>query len=291
MENKIVSNSKMIKKRVANNMFKGKIMYFAILALFMLFILTPIFFMLVTSMKMPLEIRVSGALFPKDGFTTINWVRTFESVPIVRYIFNSVVVASISTFLVMLVALMASYSINRFGTGGPLLPMLILGTYIMPPIVVSLYIFSMIRILGLADNVIGLSAVHMLLNMPIAVWLIEGHIRRLPEEIERAAWVDGYSKFRTLFRIVLPMIKPGVISAAVICFLLSWSEFLFALILTYGPKSMTFPVGVSQFVGQHGVQFGQMSAGALVGIIPIYIVVFVFSSTMLKTITGAAVKR
>jgi len=291
MENEIVSNSKMIKKRVTNNIFIGKIIYFIILALFMLFILTPILFMLITSFKMPLEIRMSGALFPKSGLTTINWVKTFESVPIVKYIFNSIVVASISTFLVILVGLMASYSINRFGTGGPLLPMLILGTYIMPPIVVSLYIFSMIRVFGLADNVIGLSAVHMLLNMPIAVWLIDGHIRRLPEEVERAAWVDGYSKFKTLFRIVLPMIKPGVISAAVICFLLSWSEFLFALILTYSPKSMTFPVGISQFVGQHGIQFGQMSAGALIGIVPIYILVFLFSSTMLKTITGAAVKR
>jgi ABC-type glycerol-3-phosphate transport system permease component len=72
MENKIVSNSKTIKKRVANNMFKGKIIYFIILALFMLFILTPIFFMFITSMKMPLEIRMSGALFPKSGFTTLN---------------------------------------------------------------------------------------------------------------------------------------------------------------------------------------------------------------------------
>lgn len=303
MENKITSNFNTTKKgnekkglstssvNKRNNIFKGKITSTVILAAFMLLILIPIVFMLVTSFKTPLEIRMSGSLFPKNGFTIVNWVKTFESVPIIKYLLNSLVVAFVSTLLVTITALMASYSITRFQTGGPLLPMLILGTYIMPPIVVSLYIFSMIKVLGLADNVIGLSIVHSLLNMPIAVWLIEGHIRRLPEEVEMAAWVDGYGKFGTLFKVVFPIIKPGVISTAVICFLLSWDEFLFALILTYSPKSMTFPVGISQFVGEHGIQFGQMSAAALVGIIPIYICVFLFSKSMLSTITGAAVKR
>lgn len=271
-------------------MFKGKIINFIIIVLFMLFILTPIYFMFITSMKFPLEIRISGSLFPQTGFTTFNWEKIFEVIPIIRYVFNSIVVASLSTLLVILIALMASYSVNRFATGGPLLPMLILGTYIMPPIVVAVYIFNLIKSLGLVDNVIGLSIVYTMLNMPIAFWLIEGHIRRLPKEVERAAWVDGYSKFRTLFKVVLPMIKPGVISTAVVCFLLSWDEFMFSLILTYSPKAKTFPVGIAEFVGQHGIQFGQMSAAAFLGIIPVYIIILLFSSNILSTIKGSALK-
>ncbi|MEW5817857.1 MAG: carbohydrate ABC transporter permease, partial [Spirochaetota bacterium] len=227
---------------------------------------------------------------PSEKITTINWIKAFRNVPLVRYLFNSTVVALLSTFLVILIAIPTTYSIIRFGTGGWFLPAWILGTYVMPPIVVSIPIFGMVKLAGLQNTLAGLILIHTMINMPIAVWLIDSYIRVIPKELEYAAWIDGYSKWGTLLRIVVPLVKPGVVATAVICMILSWNEFLFALILTYGVSSNTFPIGISRYVGEHGLQFGEMSAAALAGIIPIYILVFLFSRNLVEGLTRGGVK-
>ncbi|RKX76252.1 MAG: carbohydrate ABC transporter permease [Spirochaetes bacterium] len=261
-----------------------------ILVLFLGMILIPILFMITTSLKEPIEIRLSGALFPSQGVTGINWVKAFRNVPLVRYLFNSTVVALVSTFLVVLIAVPATYSIIRFSTGGWFLPAWILGTYVMPPIIVSIPIFNMVKFIGLQNTLAGMILVHTMMNMPIAVWLIDSYIRVIPRELERAAWIDGYSKWETLLRVVFPLIKPGVVATGVICMILSWNDFLFALILTYSVSSNTFPIGISRYVGEHGLQFGEMSAAALAGIIPIYILVFIFSRNLVESLTRGSVK-
>jgi len=261
-----------------------------ILVLFLGMILIPILFMITTSLKEPIEIRLSGALFPSQGVTGINWVKAFRNVPLVRYLFNSTVVALVSTFLVVLIAVPATYSIIRFSTGGWFLPAWILGTYVMPPIIVSIPIFNIVKFIGLQNTLAGMILVHTMMNMPIAVWLIDSYIRVIPRELERAAWIDGYSKWETLLRVVFPLIKPGVVATGVICMILSWNDFLFALILTYSVSSNTFPIGISRYVGEHGLQFGEMSAAALAGIIPIYILVFIFSRNLVESLTRGSVK-
>jgi multiple sugar transport system permease protein len=148
----------------------------------------------------------------------------------------------------------------------------------------------MVKMVGLTNTLPGLIIVHMMLNLPIAVWLMDSYVRGIPKELEFAAWIDGYSKVRTLVRVVVPLIKPGVMVAGIISLILSWNEFLFALILTYSEKSNTFPIGISLFVGEHGLQFGQMSAAALAGIIPIYIMVFFFSRNLVEGLTRGGLR-
>jgi multiple sugar transport system permease protein len=261
-----------------------------LLALFMALILIPIIFMITTSLKEPIQIRLSGSLFPTGGVTLVNWIKAFRNVPLVRYLINSMIVGVCSTFLAILLAVPATYSIVRFKTGGGFLPAWILGTYVMPPIVVTIPIFGMVKLVGLQDSLLGMLLVHTMMNMPIAVWLIDSYIRVIPSELERAAWIDGYGKWETLLRIVVPLIRPGIVATGVICTILSWNDFLFALILTYSTRSMTFPVGVSRYVGEHGLQFGEMSAAALAGIVPIYILVFLFSRNLVEGLTRGGVK-
>ncbi len=253
-------------------------------------ILVPVFYIAMTSIKIPLEISLSGAIFPKTGITTVNWIRAFRTVPLLQFLFNSTVTAVGSAFLVLLIAIPATYSIVRFNTGGWFLPTWIIGTYVMPPIVVAIPVLAMAKLANLQNNLIGLILVHAMGNLPVAVWLLDNYVRNLPKELEFAAWIDGYSKFDTLRRVVLPLIWPGVVSAAVICMILSWNEFLFALILTYSPVSNTFPIGISRFIGEHGMQFGEMSAAALAGIIPIYVIVLLFSRNVVEGLTRGSVK-
>lgn len=258
--------------------------------LFLAMILTPILFIATTSLKVPIEIRKSGALLPSEGITQENWIKAFRNVPLVRYLLNSLIAAVGSTVLVILIAVPTTYSMIRFKIGGGILPAWILGTYVMPPIVVTIPIFGMFKLVGLQNSLLGLTLIHTMINMPIAVWLIDSYIRTIPKELEFAAWIDGYSKWRTLLRVVVPLIRPGVVATAVICMILSWNEFLFALIITYSVDSNTFPIGISRFVGEHGLQFGEMSAAALAGIIPIYILIFIFSRNLVEGLTRGGVK-
>jgi multiple sugar transport system permease protein len=119
---------------------------------------------------------------------------------------------------------------------------------------------------------------------------MDSFIRSVPRELEEAAWIDGYSRFDTLTKVVLPLIRNGVIATGIIVLILSWNEFLMALLLTYDPSAQTFPVGISRYQGQHGLQFGEMSAAALTGIIPIYILVFFFQRYVVAGLTRGGVK-
>ena len=129
------------------------------------------------------------------GITGVNWINAFRTVPLVQFLFNSTVAAVISTVIVIAVAIPATYSIIRFNTGGWFLPTWIIGTYVMPPIVVSIPVFAMVKLVHLQNNLIGLILVYAMANLPVAVWLLDSYIRNLPKELEYAAWVDGYGKF------------------------------------------------------------------------------------------------
>lgn len=261
-----------------------------LLLIFAAGVLLPIVYMAATSLKEPIEIRETGALLPSRGLFIVNWERAYRNVPLHKYLINSTLTAVSSTLIALLIAVPVTYAIVRFGTGGRVLPAWILGTYIMPPIVVSLPIFAMMRTVGLIDSVLGLIIIHAMANLPVAVWLLDGFVRAIPQELEQAAWVDGYSRFDTLVRVVVPLIRSGLVATGIICLILSWNEFLFALILTYSDASHTFPIGISRYEGEHGLQFGEMSAGALTGIVPIYVLVLFFQRYLVQGLTQGGVK-
>ncbi len=273
-----------------NTYLLGRGARMALLVIFAIGVLLPILYMATTSLKEPIEIRQTGALLPSKGLFTVNWLRAYRNVPLHRYLINSTITAVCSTLIALLVAVPVTYAIVRFGTGGRVLPAWILGTYIMPPIVVSIPIFAMMRIAGLVDSLPGLIIIHAMANMPVAVWRLDSFVRAIPQELEQAAWVDGYSRFDTLLRVVVPLIKAGIVATGIICLILSWNEFLFALILTYSDASHTFPIGISRYEGEHGLQFGEMSAGALTGIVPIYILVLFFQRYLVQGLTQGGVK-
>ncbi len=268
----------------------GRSLQIAVIIVFTISIVLPIIFMAATSVKEPIEIRESGSLLPSKGVFLINWQRAYRNVPLYMYLFNSTVVAVLSTVIALAVAVPATYAIVRFRVGGKVLPSMILGTYVMPPIVVSIPFFTLMRIAGLVNSRLGLIIVHGMINAPVAIWLLDSFVRAIPKELEEAAWVDGYSRFDTLRRVVIPLIRPALVSAGIICLILSWNEFLFALILTYSDISHTFPVGISRYEGEHGLQFGEMSAAALTGIVPIYVLVLLFQQYLVRGLTRGGVK-
>ncbi len=261
-----------------------------VLVAFTLFVVVPIIYMITTSIKDPIEIRESGALFPTKGVFIINWINAYRGEPLFSFLLNSTVVAVFSSILVLIIAVPTTYAIVRFGIGGNILPSMILGGYVMPPIVVSIPFFVLVKTIGLPNTKLGLIIVHTMINTPVAVWLLDSFFRTIPKELEEAAWTDGYSRFGTLLKVVLPLVQPGLIATGVIIMILSWNEFLMALLLTASPVAQTFPVGISRYQGEHGLQFGEMSAAALTGIVPIYILVFIFQRYVVAGLTRGGVK-
>lgn len=266
------------------------VLRWATVMLLLAFTLIPLIFMVTTSLKSPIEIRVSGSLLPSEGIFLVNWERAFRNVPLPRYLWNSLVVGLISTAMTLLVSVPASYAIVRFRAGGRWLPSWILGTYVAPPIVISVPVFMLMRTIGLVDRPFGLALLHMVANLPVATWMLMDFIRSLPVEVEEAAQMDGASYWVVLLRIVVPLILPGLVATAIICLILSWNEFLFALILTYSLRSQTFPIGISEFQGEHGLQFGEISAAALTGIAPVYVLAMFFQRYLIHGLTRGSVK-
>jgi multiple sugar transport system permease protein len=258
------------------------------LALILVVFLFPILYLAVLTVTAQDDV-LSGRLLPAR-LAWENWPATFAAQPILLFLRNSLAVALGSALLTLLIAVPATYAMARFGVGGTALHQLTLSSYMAPPIVAIIPLFFLLRAVGLTNSLAGLALVHGLANLPVAVWLLDGFIRELPIEIEEAALVDGAGIGTTLVRVVLPLIAPGVVAAAIICLILSYNEFLFALILTYSPETQTLPVGVALFQGDRLVQFGQMAVASLTAMLPVYLVALFFQRWLIKGLTSGSGK-
>jgi multiple sugar transport system permease protein len=258
------------------------------LGLVLLFFLAPIAYLALVSLKPQPEV-LSGRLLP-SRIAWENWPNAFGTVDVLLFLRNSIVVAGLSAALTMLLSVPAVYAMVRFRTGGSLLRSVVLSSYVAPPIVAVIPLFYLLKWSQLIDTLPGLALVHGLANLPVAVWLLESFVREVPRDIEEASWVDGAGRVGTLAHIVLPIIVPGLVAVTIICIILSYNEFLFALVLTYRPDTQTLPVGVALFQGDRLVQFGQMAAASLTGMIPVYLVALFFQRGLIRGLTGGAIR-
>ncbi|MGP3988889.1 carbohydrate ABC transporter permease [Streptomyces sp. 3N207] len=232
---------------------------------------------------------LNGGLLPSRLFWQ-NWPDAFHALGLGRYIANSWAVATGSVVLTLLIAVPGAYFTARAGRRGARLGSLILSSYCAPPIVAILPLFFLLRELQLNNTVTGLVLVDGLANVPVAIWLLDGFVRAVPKDIEEAAWLDGLGTWATLRRIVLPLIGPGVAAAALICFFLSYNEFLFALSFAQDSSSQTLPVALSLFQGDKSVQFGQQAVVSLIGIAPVYVLAVAAQRRLVSGLSAGAVK-
>jgi len=205
------------------------------------------------------------------------------------YLRNSLVISSLNTLLVLLVSIPAAYGIARFWGGRGSLPFWILSQRMFPPIAVIIPLFLLMRRVGLIDTHLGLVGVYSTFNAAFAVWLLIGFFVEFPKEIEEAAMVDGCTRGSALVRIVLPLISPGIVVTGIFCFIFSWNEFLFALILTR-EAARTVSVQLSAFLAPTRILWGEMSALIIISIIPIFIMTMAVQKYLVKGLTFGAVK-
>ncbi len=239
------------------------------LALVAVLALVPVAFLVSLSLRSADDV-LSGGWLP-DGPTWQNWPAAFSTIPLARMLANSWLVALGATAVTALVAVPGAYVTARAGRHGRRVQALLLAGYCAPPVVAVLPLFFLLRQTGLTNTVLGLALVNGLANAPVAVWLLDGFVRRVPVELEEAAWLDGLSVAAGLRRVVLPLIAPGLVAALLVCLFLAYGEFLFAVSFSSTPDAQPLTVGLSLFQGDRTVQPGQQAAAALVGIVPVYL--------------------
>lgn len=251
-------------------------------------VLFPLVWVLLTSLKGRFDIAAKPpTLFFKP--TLDNYNQVFLKDNFFNYFEDSVVIALLSTFFSLALGSMAAYGIVRFRVGGSFLPMWVLSIRMFPPIAIILPVYIIMRNLHLLDTFYSIVMMHTLMNLPFVVWLMSGFFREIPSEIDEAAVIDGCSLFTAYFRVILPIVIPGLLATAIFCLITSWNEFLFALVLS-GRNIKTIPVATAFYVTDRDILWGPMAAVGVTASIPIVVFTMIVQKHLVRGLSYGAVK-
>jgi multiple sugar transport system permease protein len=206
-------------------------------------------------------------------------------------IMNSMIIASATTLVGMTVGTVAAYAFSRFRfRGRGWLVLVFMATTMLPPIALLLPLYQIMNTLRLSDTPLALIIIYSSFVTPYVVWLMRGYLDTVPRELDDAARVDGCSRLGALWRVVLPISRPGLLSTALLAFLLAWDEFLYALVITQTNASKTLPVALNDFIGRYGVDFGRLATGGVIAAIPPVLIAFVFQRYIVAGLAAGSVK-
>jgi multiple sugar transport system permease protein len=203
---------------------------------------------------------------------------------------NSVLASTLSTGLALLFGVPAAYSLSRWRfRGRHQLALWILATRMAPPIAFTIPFFLAYRWLGLIDSVMGLVLIYLTFNLALVIWMMQTFFAGVPRQLEEAAWIDGCSVWGAFLRIALPLAAPGLAATAVICFILSWNDFFFALILTR-TNAMTAPVAIVNFMQYEGWEWGKIAAGGTLVMLPVILFTLLVRNYLVRGLTAGGLK-
>jgi multiple sugar transport system permease protein len=218
-----------------------------------------------------------------------NYITIFDKYPFQEYFLNSLLISGSASIVALIIGSLAAYSIARFRTGDPWLRLSMLSTQMLPPIALVIPIFLIMNVIKLWDTLPGLILAYLSFNLPYTVWILISFFQGIPMEIEEAAMIEGCSRTQALWKVIIPIALPGLLSAGVFNFILNWNEFLFALILT-GRNTRTLPVAIASLWTQQGVNIGAVSAATVVTILPVVFLTFVIQKSLVRNLTFGSIK-
>lgn len=255
--------------------------------------LTPIYWMLTISLKREIDQFAVPPIWFFFTPTLEHYRDAFLMRSFGRYLVTSAIVALLSTLCAMTIGTLAAYALARFKMPYRLdrkLSLWILSTRMFPPIVTVVPLFLMMRDLQLLNTRASLVILYTGFNLPFVVWMMRGFFIEVPRELEDAALVDGDSRLGALWRVLLPLVAPGLAATAVFCLIISWNEFLFALVMTQTDAAMTLPVGIAGRVTQYEIKWGVMSAAGVVAMMPILVFALAVQRYLVRGLSLGAVK-
>lgn len=205
-------------------------------------------------------------------------------------LWTSCVVASMSTVLVVLLGTPAAYAFARFEMWRrDDLFLFVLATRMAPPVALVIPFYLIYSKVGLLDTYLGLILAYLTFNLSFYIWVLRSYCREVPRELEEAAMVEGYSRLSVLFKVTLPLLRPGIVSTAVLSFIFAWNEFLYAFMLG-GKEVQTLPVAIPTLITTQGVKWGEVSIVSIFALIPVFLVVFFLQRHIVRGLTLGALK-
>jgi multiple sugar transport system permease protein len=268
----------------------GHLLTYAALAVAVALVLFPIYWMLITSLKLPREIYRVPALWPQV-LTLANYRTLLLDTDFLLAIRNSFLVASTVTVIAVLIASLAAYSMVRFryrfkGVFGRL----ILFAYLTPTSLLFIPLSILMARLQLANSLQGLMLVYLTFALPLATWLLQAYFRGVPRELEEQGMIDGLSRLGALVRIVLRLSLPGIAAVAIFTFTGAWNELLLALVLITSESQRTAPLALSYLITSDVLPWGPLMAGAVLSSLPLMIVYFLAQRFMVQGMVAGSVK-
>jgi multiple sugar transport system permease protein len=254
--------------------------------------LVPLVWMVETSLKSNREITQDGTLYPHTP-TLENYRSLFSGRDFGSYLTNSIGITGLSVLISLVVGSLAAYSLARFPLRfglGRHVGVGLLTLRILPPIVIIVPAFLIVERLHLLNTWLGLIVIYTAFNVSFVVWMMESFFREIPVDLEEAAMVDGDSRFTAFRRITLPLAAPGLAATAIFAVIVTFNEFLFALVLTATPRAMTMPRGTATLIGRIDTDWASMSAAGVVGALPIVIFALLVQRHLVRGLTLGAVK-
>ena len=263
-------------------------------AVFLIFIvaisIAPLIWGLISSFKTNGEIIDSAFSLPAR-LNTANYINAFRSTPLTQYLVNSAVITLLTIAAGLLLFSMAAYVFARvrfFGRGA--LYAAIAMSMFIPPAAIVYPIYMLVNRIGLYNTKAILVIAYLALSMPSCIYVLRSYYLSIPRGIDESAYIDGAGFFRTFFAIMLPLAGPGLATSAILIYLTSWNDFLYALILTSGNKARTVSVALSQFLSSFGSDYGQLFAASVIVVMPSIILYLILQNRVESALIAGSVK-
>ncbi|MSP14351.1 MAG: carbohydrate ABC transporter permease [Chloroflexi bacterium] len=267
-----------------------KVLYYALLVLMAVVILFPIYYMILISLKLPVDIYRTPSLLPVNA-TLQNYVELFTKQGYLVNIRNSLVVAGSATIISVLISCMAAFSLVRLKYRyKSWIGRLILFAYLTPTALLFIPLSVIIARLNLGNTLQGLIFVYLTFSAPLSTWLMMGYFRGIPADLEEQAMVDGATRWQAFLRILLPLSAPGLVAVSVFTFTGAWNELLLALIFTTSKDVRTVPVALQYLITGDVFRWGLIMAGSVAAAVPVMILYYLAQRFVVEGLAAGAVK-
>ncbi|MCA9881149.1 MAG: carbohydrate ABC transporter permease [Thermomicrobiales bacterium] len=268
----------------------GSIVANILVILVLIVFMFPIVMIFLTSIKTRADALASPPVWIFTP-TFSNYFDIFQQYPFSSYLRNSVLVASLNTLIALIIGVPAAYALARFRfRGDNHVQFWILSQRMMPAIAAIIPLFILFRRFGLTNSIFGLILIYLTSSLPFIVFMLTRFFEEIPRELEEASLVEGSSWYGAMTKIAIPLARPGIAATAIFTFIFSWNEFLFALILTSTERAQTMPVAVTLFIRETGIEWGYMTAVAVIMMIPTALLTLAAQRHLVQGLTMGALK-
>jgi ABC-type glycerol-3-phosphate transport system permease component len=273
------------------NLFAEKGLIYSVIAVYLFITLAPLLWVLSTSFKPNQEAISFPPKFLPDKPTWENYIFVLTDPKLSLSLLNSLLVSVGSTVLSVTVSALAGFAFARYDFKGKNLIMsVILGLFMIPVVINIIPLYIMLANIGLLNSLGALVMTFQILIIPLNIFLLKNYFESLPRELEEAALIDGCSRLGSLVRITIPLSLPGFLIAAILSFRFSWNEFVLPVVLSNKPESMIFQVALYQFISLYRIDWGYLTAGINIALIPVVVLMLIFQKRMIKGLTLGALK-